>query len=341
MVTETAQYDLETLNRVRDQLTAASSGFAAQAGKNLTVWYSDPLTDRVRVGVTKVTPSLKKSAETEFGDKVTLFQEPRHYSMDRLTKVNRTPSFQRVATGLKGGKAARSATATATRLLDSAPYAGGDRIVSQQVINGTNYIVQCTVNFDFAMDSGTPSMGTAGHCGGTGVSWLQGYLDDSSKTVKYTGTMGAVYTRQWGNNRTDAELLNDAGNTHGFWTQVYIDNTTLNDVGSVVPVAVGDRSCSDGSFTGQNCSGVVSAAEVCENINDDGTIVKVCNLDIAKSGTRLVQSGDSGGPVYHENGTTLHPQGIISAGSSNGLELDFADIGSVDIVMNGYPESTH
>ncbi|WP_177235228.1 S1 family peptidase [Streptomyces sp. MUSC 14] len=342
VVTETARYNLKTINSVRDQLTAASSDFAARAGNNLTVWYSDPLTDSVRVGVSKVTPELRRAAEAEFGDKVTLFQEARHHSMDKLTRINRAPSFQRVATGSKNGQAAaRSTAATATRLLDSAPYAGGDRIVSQQVINGGNYIVQCTVNFDFTMNSGSPSMGTAGHCGATGISWQQGYYDGSAKTIHYTGTMGKTYTRQWGNNRTDAELLNDTGNSHGFWTQVYIDNTTLSDVGSVDPASVGERSCSDGSFTGQNCSGTISAADVCENINDDGTIFKVCNLDIAKSGTRLVQSGDSGGPVYLANGHTVHPQGVISAGSTNGLELDFSDMGFVDITMGGYPEPTH
>ncbi|MEV6793643.1 hypothetical protein AB0M87_16925 [Streptomyces sp. NPDC051320] len=340
VVTDSAHYPLNTLNGVRDKITTASSSFAVEAGRNLTAWYSDPLTDSVHVGVTKVTPALKRAAEAEFGDKVTLFREPRHHSMDKITRVDQRPSLQHATAGEKNSKVARSAATAPTRLLDSTPYAGGDRIVSQQVIDGANYVVQCTTNFHLIMDSGSSTMGTAGHCGATGISWLQGYLDSASNTVHYTGTMGKAYTRLWGSGKSDAELLNSTGNPNGFWTQVYIDSTTLNNVGGVDAVSVGERSCSDGSFTGQNCSGSISAVDVCENIDDDGSIVKVCHLNISRSGTRLVQAGDSGGPVYKADGLTVHPQGIISAGTSNGLEMDFADMGWVDVTLGGYPETT-
>ncbi|MDJ0346460.1 hypothetical protein QMK19_33425 [Streptomyces sp. H10-C2] len=49
--------------------------------------------------------------------------------------------------------------------------------------------------------------------------------------------------------------------------------------------------------------------------------------------------GPRGGLVY----TLLsphHPQGIISAGSADGLTLDFSDIGAADISLGGYPEPT-
>ncbi|MEV8068747.1 hypothetical protein AB0P32_21870 [Streptomyces sp. NPDC085995] len=172
------------------------------------------------------------------------------------------------------------------------------------------------------------------------MSWRQGYYDDSTQTIHYTGTMGSAYARIWGNGKSDAELLDDTGNAYGFWPQVYTTSTALEDVGSVSPVSVGQKICADGSFTLQSCYGMVRATNVCENVNDDGTIVKVCNLDVADGvGGTLVQPGDSGGPVY-TSGNPHHPLGIISAGSADGLTLDFADMGSVDITLNAYPESS-
>jgi len=342
VVTKPAKYTMASLNAVKDRITSSTSSFAEQAGNHLTTWYADPVSDTVHVGVTKVTPALRAAAKAEFGDEVTLVQEARHQSMDKLTPVSSTPRIVTETAGAKkSGQTTFSPSATtATRLLDSTPYAGGDRIVSIQTINGAQYVIQCTVNYDFTMDDGTAAMGTAGHCGATGVSWYQGYYDDSTKVIEQTGTMGSAYARIWGDNKTDAELLNDEGNPYGFWTQVYVDNTTLNNVGSVEPVSVGEEACSDGSFTGQNCAGDVTAVDVCENINDDGTIVKVCNLDTAVASTRLVQSGDSGGPVYLRSGSTLHPEGLISAGSTDGHNLDFSDIGFVDVQLGGYPETT-
>jgi hypothetical protein len=341
VVTEPARYSLATLDGIRDQVTSRASSFADTAGNALSAWYADPRTDTVRMGLTKVTPALRNAAKKEFGDKVSVYTQPRQRSMDKLTPLAKPLTTRQLAASARGGAQAQSAAAAApTRLLDSVPYAGGDRIVSMQTIGGKPFIVQCTTNFDYAMNNGTSMMGTAGHCGPTGLSWDQGNLDEATNTVNFTGTMGTAATRIFGNNKLDAELLNDSGNPAGFFTQVYIDNTTLNNVGSVAPVSVGAQACSDGSFTGQNCSGKVTAVDVCESINDDGTLVNICNLDIATASTRLVQSGDSGGPVYEENGSTLHPEGIISAGSSNGLTLDFTDIGFADIGLGGAPETT-
>ncbi|WP_212913255.1 hypothetical protein [Streptomyces sp. TS71-3] len=337
--TQAARYSMATLQETRDRVSEA---FAREAGNNLTIWYADPRTDTVHIGLNKVKPRLVKLASEDFGDRVTVAQEEQHKTMDKRTKVDGPVSYSHRTPELRDTGVTKSGTAasTPTRLLDSVPYAGGDRIVSTQTIDGVQYIVECTVNFDFVTSSGSPAMGTAGHCGPTGLSWRQGYYDESAQTIHYTGTMGSAYTRIWGNGKSDAELLNDTGNPDGFWPQVYTTSTALENVGSVSPVSVGQKICADGSFTLQSCYGMVTATNVCENVNDDGTIVKVCNLDVAEGvGGTLVQSGDSGGPVY-TSGTPHHPLGIISAGTADGLTLDFADMGSVDISLNAYPESS-
>jgi hypothetical protein len=76
--------------------------------------------------------------------------------------------------------------------------------------------------------------------------------------------------------------------------------TSVAAVGTVFPHAIGAPFCADGALTGENCKGVVDGSNVCANINDNGTIVTVCNLTSGHSsdGSRLVQHGDSGGPVY-------------------------------------------
>ena len=90
--------------------------------------------------------------------------------------------------------------------------------------------------------------------------------------------------------------------------------------------------CADGALTGENCKGVVDGSNVCANINDNGTIVTVCNLTSGHSsdGSRLVQHGDSGGPVYVKVTGGVGRSGIISAGNVDsgqpGNHLLFTDL---------------
>ena len=76
----------------------------------------------------------------------------------------------------------------------------------------------------------------------------------------------------------------------------------------------------------------MEASNVCANINDNGTIVTVCNLTSGHSsdGSRLVQHGDSGGPVYVKVTRDVGRSGIISAGNVDagqpGNHLLFTDL---------------
>ncbi|MER7001633.1 hypothetical protein ABT297_01070 [Dactylosporangium sp. NPDC000555] len=72
------------------------------------------------------------------------------------------------------------------------------------------------------------------------------------------------------------------------------------------------------------------------NLNDNGTTVRVCNQPIAESinGSRLVQHGDSGGPVWTSlglpDGNTASAVGIISGGNAddgqNGAFVNFTQM---------------
>ncbi len=95
-------------------------------------------------------------------------------------------------------------------------------------------------------------------------------------------------------------------------------------------VSKGQDICSDGSFTGENCNGIVTETNACLELNDaeDG-IVRVCDQALTRSEKgRIVQHGDSGGPVYNRNVLEGDPHtvvalGIISGGSENGLHMNF------------------
>lgn len=63
-------------------------------------------------------------------------------------------------------------------------------------------------------------------------------------------------------------------------------------------------------------------------INTD--VEMVCGLDRATSPYRLVQSGDSGGPVVVNNGgTSASLAGIISGGTPSGTTVYFTHINRV------------
>ncbi|MEN2736794.1 hypothetical protein ABCS02_03290 [Microbacterium sp. X-17] len=220
------------------------------------------------------------------------------------------------------------------------PWWGGDRITNYQTIGGVSYNIQCTVTTEYGS-----YMMSAGHCGPTGVLWYQGYYDGAN--IQSNGTMGTVQTVQWGNNRTDSELI--SGSTYD--AHVYTatsSGTSAVAVTGAATVAPGMSVCTDGSFTGYVCGATVGETNACVNISDMGTVYNVCGLDIAQNPNAvIVQQGDSGGAVLANVGTdpTLGSiakiAGTISAEANNGHQVSFADIGYQRQIFGVSPTLAH
>ncbi|WP_185260991.1 trypsin-like serine protease [Pseudarthrobacter sp. NBSH8] len=67
--------------------------------------------------------------------------------------------------------------------------------------------------------------------------------------------------------------------------------------------------------------------DICTIYTDGNT---VCGLDRATASYRLVQSGDSGGPVVVNNGgSSASMAGIISGGTASGTTLYFTHINKI------------
>jgi hypothetical protein len=312
----------------------------------LATWGIDPGTDKVLIGLTKITPQITAAARSAFGDEVTLIRQKRPQLAIKLMTL--PPGYRTAKLSLPHKASARPEKLPAlpnqtapypSRLTDATPYYGGDRIYRLVSSSGGTLIIQCTVAFTWT----TPGMTSAGHCGPTGTVWTQGYYDTSNNTLYNSGTMGTVQNTQWGNNRPDAELI-----TKSSWAPyVYTSTQGSAPQGGSNPPYVGQTGvCADGSFTGQNCTGVIGRVGFCTDITDNltGQVVYVCDLDTATSsnGSTIVQSGDSGGPVYFNDNGTLYAEGVISASSGNinpntGADstVYFTDIRNVISTMGG------
>jgi hypothetical protein len=265
---------------------------AKKSGAILSTWYPDPITDQVVIGFTKVTNAELTAVHTEYGDTARVITQP--IAQSAIAKIPTTPKPH--------------LPRPQTRSADSAPWYGGDDITF--TYNGSGF--SCTSGYEF----GSSSMSTAGHCGGDPTTFYNNGV--------YTGE---TYSMQWGANRIDMQLMH--GSTYLPYIWAGSGGNTAEPVSGSGGVADGGTYCTGGYVTGQNCSAVVEAVDVCiveydDVMNDD---VTVCDLDEAHSsnGTDIVQSGDSGGPVYTSNSTGA-PYAVGTISAANGTTGWWSDM---------------
>ncbi len=353
----TVQYSLAQLNSTKARITTQEP-WAGLSAKYLTEWYVDPQLDKVVVGVTDVTPPLVSAAAHAFGDQVELVHGyrsrvagMRHYKLTNPHIVH--------VKSLAKPSAHAPLVATDSRQLDSIPYIGGDDIVSltpDPADPGEYFVTECTAGYSWATPNsdGTynqnAAMVTAGHCFPQGTNVQQGYVDEAANTVITTGSIGTVYTVQWGNQRPDAELMNGSSYAPSVWRT----QTSLAGVDQTASVVEGQEICADGGLTGENCSGVVGGVNVCHEViyDSNGNFYNVCGLDDATSnnGTVMVDpndEGDSGGPVYTlDSSGGLIANGLICSelednpdGTASGKSFTFTDLYYLGYIIPGAASS--
>lgn len=366
LILHPAPYSMTRLQKTLQAVTTAQP-WASRTKNILASWGLSTSADRVIVGLTAVTPSLQTLAAKTFSGQVTLMQQQRPRTLEKTFTTKQPPRWVRQSPARHGasGSAAPDAPSVTTpnRFDDSQPYYGGDSIVTTTAgPGGSTVILECTNAFTWA-DSSNQIYGTttAGHCGGLGYYWYQGFYNPSNNTLYYTGFIGYTYYNYWSNNQPDAALLTDApqcGPCSSWAPSVYDDGPTLtgsshNVVGWIF-TGDGETVCTDGSVTLQNCNAKVQETDICANIgavnpNTGGSYtVKVCGLDYATStnGSVIAWPGDSGGPVYdssYRSSNEIAANGIISAtnvdsnGNPIGTAVWFTDIGSAENTLGGFP----
>jgi len=279
---------LATLDVVLSKVTTAEP-WASRVKQDLVSWYVDPKLRSIVIGVAQITPSLLLDAQNTFG------------SLARLTVVDR-PVLQ-------------------DRWLDSQPYYGSDHIT---LASGG----PCTSSFEAYDPNASNHHGvlTAGHCYQTlGTVVAQGYV--SGGILHASGNLGKITRQSYTDNQADAAFMDST--TIGTSVSDFIWRGPNPPTGITKPSGagtsfVGLTVCFDGSWTGENCHGVVNATEVCLNIGHND-----CHLEHVGSnnGSRLAQSGDSGGPVFADDGFGgLTAYGTITAGNNAGTDEYYTDI---------------
>ncbi|OLF16501.1 alpha-lytic protease prodomain-containing protein [Actinophytocola xanthii] len=319
------KHSLADLQAVASRIKVAQPWAEVTEGL-LTSWAVDPITNSVRVGLTTITPEVRAAARGAFGDTVTLFAEER---LQAMTKVTPLPEGARVPVDVsrdaKAVTPAERSRLPGPPLIDFAPYVGGDRM--WRLVRQETAVMQCTAGFMWHNGGTVYSMSSAGHCGRVNYPWTQGYFDQAANTLYETGPMGTPYvSAHVGNGGVDAMLMDNGEWIPYIWENTFGGSHNLTPVTYLHNAIVGQRVCFNGSFTMTKCSGTVRNSDACYEILDTNpdtgqsyTVIS-CNLVRVESPERIVQWGDSGGPVFYGDPRDggVGATGIISAGNSAG-----------------------
>lgn len=185
----------------------------------------------------------------------------------------------------------------------------------------------CTAGFEAA--NGDVGMLAAGHCYTMGEVVPQGYCNPVP-FCHDSGNMGKVTIRSQGDYQLDAEFLDATTIGTSLQARVYTSMTNNRNVYTWGWSWVGETVCYDGSVTGENCTGYVSAIEqtIYDGTYHDTHVTKTT------SSSQLCWNGDSGGPVYTYGSSGLIAYGLIEARNQDGTTCWYTELGDVLYVLN-------
>lgn len=255
------------LQHIMDRVTTDPT-FVTAAHETLSQWSVNADSNTVLIGLTQLSGQVEAIATQQFGDMVSFAQVPR-------------------------------GDTTSTRLTDSAPFFGGDRLTMPA---GNS----CTSGFELLI-GGVQRMLTDGHCA------LSGPVKTGSL---FMGNIAAAVNQPSGH---DTSIISGS---YGYfiWSGAVTSSTDhVVNLSFLPPVGLGI--CLSGSFTGANCNARVVNGNrgICHAFTTQTT----CYLGEAQStnGSRICQGGDSGGPVYRigvNTSSDLGAVGTIEGDTSDG-----------------------
>jgi hypothetical protein len=260
---ETAKRSLDSLFELKERITAATETLQTEGVTVEAVGLKDS-DNTVVVGVSSPTSAAQVVLGKDFGTE--------NISVVEWKLTNESDRFN-----------------------DSAPWNGGDQVVSE----GASTWTACTTGFGMHdANSGDHYVTTAGHCNTHfwWNTWTGFPIRDSSTLLGVTS--GSVWNGVYFGYRVDTQKLITTGSSYYIWTQT----ATRRQISAPLDVAQGDPTCIDGSISFQRC-GEISATD----FGEGGTEYLV-ELD---SGNTL--NGDSGAPSWRES-----PFGPLAQGTHVG-----------------------
>lgn len=308
---EYRKYSYATLQHIRDQISKLHGKLGTTMGRLPVTWGIDTNRNIVQIGVHRLNDTILQAASDTYGEAVSLHEEaPLDLTVGRVTLDHRPKMVKIDARSSKLPSDLR--LQEPNRLLDGLPYYSGHRLIQ---ING-NTASWCTNGWH---PQDRRKAFSAGHCFAENSTVLQGYFDETDGFVYYTGELGNVEWRQYGDGTFDAEAIYPAVPVPSdiIGNRMYTGSvTTPGDIpiGGAASSTVGSTVCTNGSVTGEVCRGIVTIVDGCASVDD----IIMCGMDTAQapSGVRIVEHGDSGGPVIRHDslGQALF-HGIIAAGN--------------------------
>lgn len=264
---------------------------ANRLGSAITSWYLDSRQRAIVIGATAITPALTSAAGELLNGVARLVPSEMPKPVDRW--------------------------------IDSQAYYGGDHIN----IPGGN-IYGCTSSFEAYDPNASNHKGvlSAGHCYSVGTVVAQGYI--SSGHLYSSGNIGKVTHKSYANYQPDAEFMDSTTLGTSVSDFIWLGGNPPNGIAKASGAGTsfqGLTVCFDGAWTGENCNAVVNGSEGCVNIG----IIDCSAWPVSsQNGSRLTQSGDSGGPVFYPDGFGgLTAYGTITAVSnSQGTLAWYTDI---------------